>query len=82
MLKDRIGKMVNYHGTIYKGWHFYSEWEEEVDKHNKKLWHYVVDPDGKEQVATIGTSYTFPNQSDIHEYIDLLIAGTRAKETK
>ena len=71
--------MSSHYGMSYKGWNFYSEWEEEVDKHNKKLWHYIIDPDGNEYPATIGGSYTFPNTTDVHKYIDELIARTKEK---
>ena len=65
--------MNSYYGISYRGYRFYSEWEEEVDRCNKKLWHYIVDPNGKETIASIGGSYDFPNVTEVHQYIDSLI---------
>jgi|TARA_R110000803_G_scaffold137761_1_gene204660 hypothetical protein len=66
--------MNNYYGMEYRGYSFYSEWEMEHDRSNKKLWHYIKDPGGNVSDAPIGGSYTFPNTSEIHEYIDQLIS--------
>ena len=33
----------------------------------------IVDPDGKETIASIGGSYEFPNISEVHQYIDSLV---------
>jgi hypothetical protein len=46
------------------------------DKSNKKLWHYVEDPEGNVSHAPIGGSYTFPTVTEVHEYIDQLISSS------
>ena len=68
--------MDNYYGIPYRGYCFYSEWEVEYDKRNKKLWHYVKDPEGNVSHAPIGGSYTFPTVTEVHEYIDQLISSS------
>jgi len=68
--------MDNYYGIPYRGYSFYSEWEVDYDKSNKKLWHYIKDPEGNISHAPIGGSYTFPTVSEVHEYIDQLISSS------
>lgn len=68
--------MDNYYGISYRGYSFYSEWEVDYDKSNKKLWHYVKDPEGNVSHAPIGGSYTFPTVTEVHEYIDQLISSS------
>jgi hypothetical protein len=43
------------------------------DRSNKKLWHYVKDPEGNVSHAPIGGSYTFPTVTEVHNYIDKLL---------
>jgi len=68
--------MDNYYGIHYRGYSFYSEWEVDYDKSNKKLWHYIKDPEGNVSHAPIGGSYTFPTVTEVHEYIDQLISSS------
>ena len=59
--------MNNYYGMEYRGYSFYSEWEMEHDRSNKKLWHYIKDPGGNVSDAPIGGSFPILNKKSIHD---------------
>ena len=68
--------MDNYYGIPYRAYSCHSKWEVEYDRSNKKLWHYIKDPEGNVSHAPIGGSYTFPTVTEVHEYIDQLISSS------
>jgi hypothetical protein len=65
--------MANYYGMSYKGYSYFAEWEVEADGSNKKLWHYIKDPEGNVSDASVGGSYSFPSTEEVHNYIDKLL---------
>ena len=54
------------------GWKYYSEKEVELDGHNSKIWHYVIDPCGNEHTMDF-SPYQYPNQDQVVLYIEGLI---------
>jgi len=54
------------------GWKYYSDKEVELDGHNSKIWHYVVDPTGIEHTMDF-SPYQYPNQDQVVLFIEGLI---------
>lgn len=53
------------------GWKYYSDKEFEVDRHNSKIWHYIVKPDGEEVIMNF-SPYQYPSVEQIEQYIEEL----------
>ncbi len=68
MMKEYYSVNTRY---LKDGWKYYSDKEFEVDRHNAKIWHYIVKPDG-EEVTMNFSPYQYPSVEQIEQYIEEL----------
>jgi hypothetical protein len=68
MMKEYYSVNTRY---LKDGWKYYSDKEFEVDRHNAKIWHYIVKPDGEEVIMNF-SPYQYPSVQQIEQYIEEL----------
>tara|TARA_Y100001938_G_scaffold150697_1_gene242909 strand:- start:1746 stop:1961 length:216 start_codon:yes stop_codon:yes gene_type:complete len=54
------------------GFQYYADREVESDGCNAKIWHWIVDPNGREIVFP-HSPYSYPTQEEVESFIEKLI---------
>ena len=73
MMKEYYSVNTRY---LKDGWKYYSDKEFEVDRHNAKIWHYIVKPDGEEVIMNF-SPYQYPSIEQIEQYTTVGGPSTR-----